>query len=250
MAEGMVSDYIHSGAFYDRMNDQYTGDLAYYTKVCLQAQGPVLELCCGTGRLTLPIFEAGVDITGVDLSSSMLEAARKKASVREFSIPFLQQDILQLELAQRYALVMIPFNSLQCLYTNEEVEHLLANVKKHLLPGGKLVFDVYNPSIELMVARSKTPFDVASFTNEDGTSTHITETCRYDAATEINHALWHITTGDHTEAHELDTRCFFPLELNLLLRVCGYTLEEKLGSFDGSPFGSGSMKQICTCSIA
>ena len=244
---GRVSDYIHSGIFYDKVMHDYMDDFAFYKNVCKTRGGKVLELCCGTGRLTIPLHKSGIDIDGVDISASMLERAKQKAGEEGASIRFYQQDILKLKLPEQYNIILIPFNSMQCLYTNEQVEQLFSRVKALLLPGGSFVFDVYNPSISLLVSRAQTPYEVINIKEPDGTEIVITETCEYDSALQINHAKWHVTENGVESVHALDTRCFYPLELNLLLAHHGFLLESKFGDFDGAPFTSDSMKQVCIC---
>ena len=74
------SEVYWDGAHYDAFNRPYRDDFKFYLREALAAGGPVLELACGTGRLTIPLKKKGVDITGLDMSGPMLVRAREKAA--------------------------------------------------------------------------------------------------------------------------------------------------------------------------
>ena len=88
-----VGNLIHDGELYDYYLNDFTDDLEFYKKWCLKADGPVLELCAGTGRLTIPLKENGINITGLDISDSMLKKAEEKNSKKEIEIDFIKGDI-------------------------------------------------------------------------------------------------------------------------------------------------------------
>lgn len=96
----------------------------------------ILELCCGTGRLTIPIAKEGYNITGVDYTASMLNQAIAKANKEQLSIDFVQEDIRTLDLGKRFDFIFIPFNSIHHLYKNEDLFKVLKIVKKHLQENG------------------------------------------------------------------------------------------------------------------
>jgi SAM-dependent methyltransferase len=98
-----VGELIYEGEIYDRLND-FDFDLDFYHKWCSKVTGPVLELCCGTGRLTIPLKKRGMDIIGLDITESMLETARKKAEGMELEL--LQGDIRNFNLRCFFPLEM------------------------------------------------------------------------------------------------------------------------------------------------
>lgn len=241
-----VGDLIYQGEIYDRMNS-FCDDLPFYTKWCEMAAGPVLELCCGTGRLTIPLARSGIDITGLDITQTMLDMARKKAAEERIAVDFRSGDMRSFDLDRKFNLVFIPFNSLQHTYTIEDLERVFSRVRAHLVQGGTFIFDVFNPSIHLMVDREREALDVTGFTLDDGREVTVREKCRYDAATQINRVKWFFSVGGTESVEDLNMRCFYPLEMDAMLRYNGLEIHHKFGSFDEAPFEAASTKQIYVC---
>ena len=113
-----VGDLIYDANIYDGMNTSMD-DLQFYKRwLPKNKDARILELCCGTGRLTLPIAKDGYDISGVDYTASMLHQAKMKAAEAGLRINFIQADIRTLDLQKKYDLIFIPFNSIHHLYEN------------------------------------------------------------------------------------------------------------------------------------
>ncbi len=241
-----VSAPLRDGEIYDAVNHDL-GDLPFYEDLCREAKGPILELCCGTGRLTLPLLKAGFDVTGLDFTESMLERARAKAQAQSLPSPLLFGDMRDFALGRRFALVFIPFNSIQNTYTVDDVERIFACVREHLQPGGTFAFDVFNPDVARLVEKDGEPSERYRGVLDDGRELVILEENRYEAADQVNRVTWHHRVGDETFVGTLDMRCFFPLELEALLRYNGWRIVERFGAFSRAPFRSDSPKQICVC---
>ena len=243
-----VDRLIYDGKMYDKMNT-FLADLPFYTKWCRQAEGEVLELCCGTGRLTIPLRKAGIPITGLDFTPMMLERARDKASEADVDLDFVQGDMRNFDLQKRFKLIFIPFNSLQNTYTRTDLERVFASVRKHLAPGGRFIVDVFNPSIHFMVNREKEFTESFRFVLDDGRECRVLERCRYDAARQVNRVTWKFLIGDEEHNQKLDMRCFYPEELDALLHYNDFEVIHKFGSWDESPFSTESQKQLCVCEV-
>lgn len=107
-----VGDLIYDANIYDGMNTSMD-DLQFYKRwLPKNKDARILELCCGIGRLTLPIAKDGYDISGVDYTASMLHQAKMKAAEAGLRINFIQADIRTLDLQEKYDLIFIPFNSI------------------------------------------------------------------------------------------------------------------------------------------
>ncbi|MCB9637529.1 MAG: class I SAM-dependent methyltransferase [Myxococcales bacterium] len=124
----------------------HAGDVGFYRRMS-EGADPILEMGCGWGRVMLPLLKAGHHVTGLDLHSGMLEALRAdlevvSAEVRERAV-VLEADMTDFSLEQRFARVLIPYNSLYALLTEEDQMRCLSRAFEHLLPEGELLLDVY-----------------------------------------------------------------------------------------------------------
>jgi SAM-dependent methyltransferase len=245
------------GRHYDELSSFLVADIPFYVEEARQASGPVLELACGTGRLTIPIAQAGVEIVGLDLSSAMLDHARKKAKDAGLEIPFILADCREFDLGRKFALIFMAFNSMQHLHDQASLAALFANVKKHLARSGRFILDVFNPSIAILSRDPEKRFREREYSDPDGGGTIILEqTSAYDDAAQVNRIRWYFSRtrpggGEPDErdfrVEDLHVRCFFPQELDLLLRSHGFEIDAKFGNFERKPFASGDPKQVVVC---
>lgn len=243
-----VGDLIYDANIYDGLNT-FLSDLQFYKKwLPKNKEAKILELCCGTGRLTVPIAKAGYNICGVDYTSSMLEQAKVKASEAGLEINFIEADIRSLNLQEKFDFIFIPFNSIHHLYKNEDLFMAFNGVKNHLKEGGLFLLDCFNPNIQFIVEGEKEQRKIAEYTTEDGRAVLIKQTMRYESATQINRIEWHyFLNGEFHSIQNLDMRLFFPQELDSYLEGAGFEITHKFGSFEEERFENKSEKQIFVC---
>jgi len=243
-----VGELIYDANIYDAMNTDIN-DLDFYRRwMPKNKDARILELCCGSGRLTIPLAKEGYDITGVDFTASMLEKAREKASAEALEIEFIEADIRKLDLPEKFDLIFIPFNSIHHLYENEDLFQAFANVKAHLNEGGTFIFDCFNPNIQFMVEGQKGLKPVAQFITEDGRDVTVQERMHYRNQTQINRIEWHyFINGEFDSIQNLDMRMFYPQELNAYVKVSGFTILGKFGGFEEEVFQDKSDKQVFVC---
>lgn len=241
-----VGDFIYDPQIYDKLNN-FDGDIDFYYDLAKEHNERVLELCCGTGRLTIPLKEKGINITGLDFTKSMLEGAKEKARKRGLEIDFTLGDMRDFDLGRKFSTIFIPFNSLQNTYTIEDVSRVFSSVAKHLTDDGIFVFEIFNPSIHLMIGREKEFVEIDKFTLDNGDEVVLSEKTKYDSATQTLRCIWRYTIGKRVIDQKLDMRCFYPLEADLMVRYNDFEIINKYGNFDKSEFTSDSMKQIYVC---
>lgn len=243
-----VGELIYDPNIYDGLNTDLA-DLPFYKRwLPKNKDARILELCCGTGRLTLPIAKDGYDITGVDYTPSMLEQAKLKASEGGLEVEFIEADIRTLNLAGKYDLIFIPFNSIHHLYKNEDLFQAFGAVKSHLKEGGLFLLDGFNPNIQYIVEGEKGPKEMAEYTTNDGREVSIKQLMRYENKTQINRIEWHyFINGEFDSIQNLDMRLFFPQELDSYLESKGFKIRHKFGSFEEEVFNDHSEKQIFVC---
>lgn len=114
---------------YDLEDSSDTG-VSFYRALAHETGGPVLEIACGTGRVTIPIAREGIPVTGLDIVAGMVERARSKA----LGLParWLVGDARTFTLAERFRLIFMTGNAFQALLTNVDQEALLQRVRAHL----------------------------------------------------------------------------------------------------------------------
>lgn len=141
---------------YDALHGAIPGgaDLAYFRDLAERSGGPVLELGCGSGRLTIPLAEAGFDIVGLDRSAAMLE----RAEARRAALPpearrrvrFIEGDMTDFRIGRRFGLVFAAFRVFMSLLDTEAQRRSLAAIRRHLRPDGLLSIDVFDPRFDLL----------------------------------------------------------------------------------------------------
>ena len=136
--------------FYDWENAQTLGrrDVAFWRRVASKADGPVLELGCGTGRVSLPLAKAGVNLVGIDRSAPMLARAQRrilKSSDPQIlkSLELVRGDIRALPFAAgSCTMVLAPYGILQSLIRPKDLTATLASVARVIAPGGTFGIDL------------------------------------------------------------------------------------------------------------
>jgi SAM-dependent methyltransferase len=218
----------------------------FYRDLANRVGGPILELACGTGRLTIPLALDGHEIVGLDASHAMLRSARGKANAEGVEITFVHDDMRSFELDRRFALVIISCNSLAHLTTNEELKSCLHTVARHLDSGGLLAFDIVNPNLRELL-RPQTQSVRLDVGRNPSAAVAVEEVATYDPVQQIRVAQWRILdkTDCSREIAPLRLRVLYPQELPLLLNAAGFELAARYGDFNGNPLSSQSLNQIC-----
>jgi len=245
------------GRLYDALNSFLVADIPFYVEEARRSGGPVLELACGTGRLTIPIAQAGVEIVGLDVSPSMLAHARSKTQDAGLAIPFVEADCRNFALGRKFALIFIAFNSMQHMHDHASLAGLFANVRRHLVEGGRFIFDVFNPNVGILARSAGERRLERECKDPDHNGTIVFEhTMNYDDAAQVSRIQCYFTRrGPNGEdrgvtVEDLHLRCFFPQEIDLLVRSQGFAILEKFGTFERKPFASREPKQIVICRAA
>ena len=224
--------------------------LNFYRQQVARYGEPVLELACGSGRLTIPLARAGVNITGMDISEEMLHLAKAKASQSGVSIRFIRGDMRSFDLGEKFKFIFIPAQSLSHLHTRQEIEDCFSCVRRHLTEEGRLLIELFNSSVRLLARETGRRYPVDQYEDpRGGFQVFVTEEVRYDAASQVNHIRWFFREERSREETVLsfEMRQFFPQEIDALLWYNGLLIEHKYGSFDEGEFSSESPKQLIIC---
>jgi ubiquinone/menaquinone biosynthesis C-methylase UbiE len=215
--------------FYDWENARTLGrrDVAFWTGVARRARGTVLELGCGTGRITRPLAEAGVEIVGIDRSAEMLARARVPA-------PLVRGDIRRLPFAAgSFAMVLAPYGILQSLTRPRDLTQTLASVARVIAPGGRFGIDLVPD-----VPKWKEYRDKVQMRGRAGAS-HLTlvESVRQDPKRRLTtfDQCYIERRGARTREHRfaLTFRTLTVPQMSRQLERAGFAVESVLGDYRG-----------------
>jgi SAM-dependent methyltransferase len=243
---------LYDPVVYDATVQGVPGDVEFFVRLAREARAaglPVLELACGTGRVSVPVARDGVAIVGLDASPAMLARAREKAA----GLPkarWVLGDMRDFDLPERFGLVAIPFRSFQHLLTVDDQLACLACIRRHLAPGGRLVINVFNPDIvriaQWLTARKGT----LQLTREGGGGWKRWETADYAPATQeldvtlVDERLDEGGVVVSRVYRGLKLRYAFRYEMEHLFARAGFQVEALYGDFFEGPFQTTSPEMV------
>ena len=242
-----------SAVYYDQVAPGVDGDVAFYVEEARSAGSPILELGCGTGRILIPMAEAGLEVVGLDASYDMLVIARKKLEALpphvQRRVQIVEGDMRYFAMDRRFSLVTVPYRAFLHNLTVEDQLHTLRRVREHLSDAGRLIFNVFDPKVQNLAAGSWSM--PASRRREfvhprTGNRITIKEEFTYDLERqmvvgafvfdEINTATGKIV---ETIRSPLTLRYVFRYEMEHLLTLAGFRIDALFGDFKRGPFHAG-----------
>ena len=235
--------YDHVGLYRDR------ADREFYLEAAREAGSPVLEIGSGTGRVLIPTARAGIEITGLELSPSMLSVCRQRLLAEpdqvRARVELVEGDMRRFELGRTFTLATIPFRAFQHLVPVEDQLASLDSIRRHLVPGGTLILDLFNPSLEALlrpvgVEAEDTPETLLPDGRRLSRTFQITS---QDRAAQVNQVelIYHVINPDgRTErlVHGFAMRYLFRYEAEHLLVRAGFEITALYGGYDRSPFAT------------
>ena len=255
----MDSNFDAWADIYDVVYSYVRDDIPFYVEAARESGGPVLELGCGTARVSIPVAQAGIDVVGLDSSSAMLDAARRKAqriAPDSGILTLVRGDMRDFSLDSKFALVIIPFRGYLSLLTVEDQTLALMNIKRHLAPGGRLVFDVFVPDLNMLVQEGDIPYHLRDVTDPDtGAQYVLWHQSSYDNHNQIVNVRIIIEELDVTGTmvrrlyRDFQLRYVHRWEMRHLLEVCGFEVLDLFGDFDRSPFSEASTEMVWVTSM-
>lgn len=209
--------------------------LECYLRYAQEAQGPILEPMCGTGRFLIPLLERGYSVTGFDYSSHMLDVCRNKCKERGLSTSLFEASFETVSLADRYGLIFIPSGSFCLLTTPQQISQALNFVSAHLLPGGKFVFEVET----FQAVREPQGAWRGNWVNKpDGSKIVMNVLSQFDPSSRIEtglfrYELWEANAISRTEVEAFHLRLYEPREIDGLLEQQGLRI---VGKWQAEPY--------------
>jgi 2-polyprenyl-3-methyl-5-hydroxy-6-metoxy-1,4-benzoquinol methylase len=224
--------------------------IAFYCDLAKTVGGPVLEIACGSGLVSIPVAAQGLEVTGVDLARPMLEHARRKAQSQGLNIRWVEADARSFALGTQYQFIFITGNAFQAFLRRADQEALLASVKRHLAPEGIFAFETRNPSGHDLSTQSEEEFD-QSYINVEGHKVSVSSTQIYDPIAQIiywtSYRCWNDGERDHTKETHIACRFTYPQELESLLYYNGFQIVQQFGNWDKEPLSASSPSIVSIC---
>jgi SAM-dependent methyltransferase len=242
---------------YDLVMRGVPGDAEYFAEIAADA-GRVLELACGTGRVTIPMARAGAKVTAFDLSPRMLEAADQRLQsepdeVRK-RVTLFEGDMRGFEAGRKFPLIVIPFRAFQHLHEVADQIACLQCCRDHLARNGRLVVNVFDPNLRTLAAFLGTLGTAARKMHEvevpDGHvsvfSTRLS--CLEEQRFREEFVFEKFDADGHSQwrrAMRLNLRYFYRYEMEHLFELSGLEVLKLEGGFQGQPYRHGG-EQVWT----
>jgi SAM-dependent methyltransferase len=252
-----MNTYDPFARYYDADFRDYLEDLSFYHELARRTGGPLLELMCGTGRVLLPLAEAGHTITGVDISPAMLAIARDRIAEAALAgrATLIEGDVRDVPLpAKEFALSFVAINSFMHLEAVRDQLACLSNVRRALAPRGLLVLDLFNPD-PAAILREDNRLVLDREYELDGRHVQKFVAIDSDAAAQLSHVTYLYDETDPRGALTRHTmrftmRWFYRFELEHLLARAGFTMRNLYGSYGLDEYYSHSPRLIAVAGVA
>jgi SAM-dependent methyltransferase len=229
-----------------------TSDLTLWQSLAQSVDGPALELACGTGRILLPLAQAGIDVAGLDASPYMLAVARRKVAQADEEVRgrcrLTEGSMSDFSLGEEFGLIYIPARSFQILPSRAAQRGCLESCARHLMPEGRLAIQVFNPELSRLTA-GRVEERPSEFSGPNGVTVRWSAVTEYDLAAQSLRSVWcyQQDAPDGTpETHEylLELRYFFRFEMEWMLEACGFEVEALYGDVDRGEFVADSPEMV------
>jgi SAM-dependent methyltransferase len=250
---------------YDLEDGRFTGDLPYWRTLIEQLRpARVLDLACGSGRITLPLAAAGIEynpafrIVGIDYSPGLLDRGREKLAAADSmiseAVTFSEGDMRNPNIEGDFDLIICGFNNLAYLHTVDDQLACLTAARRLLAPGGHFAFDLVVPQLKYLVeAEDPVPLirlDLDESMPEPGIANlRRTYADRYDHTTQTittayTHEVYYNDGRQQRWVNDLTWHMYFARELELLLRLSALTPIQRYGSYERTPWGERSRQYL------
>jgi SAM-dependent methyltransferase len=240
---------------YDLVYAGYDDDIDLYEQFARRA-GPVLELCAGSGRVTLPLIDRGIEVIGLDFSAPML--ARLDAAVpadARSRIRLVEGDMRTFDLGEQFDLVYCAFGSFEQLLTSDDQLACLRTVARHLTTSGRFVAELRSLTA---IDWDPEPTLIYEWTRADPATGEPITKLRSQAASRARQITVDTVFFDRSAADgtirrrqiEVAMRAIGRYELEFLLHEAGLRLTDVYGDTDLSPYDDASDRMIVVAALA
>lgn len=231
--------------FYDAdYDDQEIGDVEFYVDLGSRADGPVLEVGCGTGRIYLELVRAGVEAYGMDLSAEMLAVLEDKAAGAGLDAHVRQADMTDFDPEREYDLVIVPFRTFLHAVTLADQRATLRNLRAALRPGGRLALNAFVPSFDVICEDYGDPRTrTVTHDGEEYVVTEVTEVVdELEQVVEVHRSVER--EGDPFREATFRLSLVTKREFELLFETTGWSDWTGYGGFEEPPLEDGAREMV------
>jgi len=228
-------------------------DIPFYIQHLPSSQAKVLELGCGTGRVTIPLSRHCARVHGIDLSTAMIAICREKLQRQEIPVTKVRVevgDITDLDLGRQYDLIIAPFRVFQNLETDDEVQGFFDTVRRHLSPQGTCILNVFNPNRDRETLHREwcsedENLDWEVMVGGDRVACYDKRTrARMDKEKlvlypELIYRRYENEILKDEAILKIVMRCYYPQEFEALIRSHGFNIIDRWGGYAGETYGQG-----------
>ena len=238
---------------YDKENEPYMPELPFLLKWASRKHGTIIDLACGTGRVTIPLAKSGHKLIGVDIHKGMLTHAQKKSSKLNLQIEWVEQDCTKLNLNIKSNLIYSVGNSFQHFHTNEEQDGLLSSVNKHLEINGVFIFGTRFPSVEELLQPGTEEYWRTYTDSETLNTVDVFTISNYDSLNQIQHYTtirkYKNMDGEiiNEKSTNISLRYVFPKEMERILFANGFEILYVYSDWKETPVTNDSYEMIYVC---
>ena len=234
----------YASRFYDGYFLGVAGDLAFYAARAKEADGAVLEVGCGSGRITLALAGAGAEVVGLDHDPDMLALALVKSDESGLAIDWIEGDMAEFDLGRRFAQIQVPYRTFQHLLTPADQIRALHCMADHLVDGGLLLFDSFDPLGQMAAEGFSSPLrkDTDFVDSATGHQVVVYYSRASDPQTQIleQELIFEEIDGNGVAVDRTFTRLLLRWstrwELEHLLAGCGFEVVTLDGDFSGGAY--------------
>lgn len=246
-----MTDFDVLARYYDLDFQDRLDDIGLYRAFALRCGSPILEIGVGTGRVAIPLAQAGYQLTGVDISPAMLDVAAEKSRKAgvDRQVTLVEADARHLALDQRFTMAFVAASSFMHFVTRADQVAVLGAIRAHLRSSGLLLIDLVNPDELLAQPDGVVVHEYTKLDHRTGRRVMKFQVRQVDKAaqTVATQLIYDEIAGDGTLRRtlaSLDLHYFVHSELTLLLTSNGYRVEQVYGSYDLEDYSSDSSSMI------
>lgn len=234
---------------YDLENKDFEPDGPFILAYAQKLGGTLLELGCGTGRVTIPLAQHGIKVVGVDIVPAMIERAKQKSA--GLPIEWIVDDARTFQLGRKFNLIFESGSVFHHMLTRQDQEAFLSRVYAHIEDEGRFITNLFFPTAKRLLS-SDIEEEWYTVRRPDGSEIRVSGIDKYDdlqqIRTETAYRRWTEADGQEIlRTAPLSLRYYFPQEIEALLHYNGFEIAEQYGGPDFSPLTNDSSAQVYVC---